>query len=54
MWLTIYTLKIDVTILNGEVNTTLSTMEISNPVVALNPQVETEVETATIEGLLAA
>ena len=49
MWLIIYTLKIDdYFIINGkEKSNTISSLEISNPdnkVIALVPQVETEVE----------
>ena len=43
MWVIIYTLKIDYYInINGEANTTLSTMDITSPQVVALTQVETE------------
>ena len=43
MWVIIYTLKIDYYInINGEANTTLSTMDITSPKVVALTQVETE------------
>ena len=44
MWIIFYTLKMNIKLITGNDNVTISSLEISNPkVIAFNAQVETEV-----------
>lgn len=51
----LYNLKMYINFINGEDNSPISSLKISNPkVIALYPQVETEVEITTGQLLIAA